>query len=165
MKTPTLRLLTTADLAAYRALLLPGLITDANSFRMAPPDEENAPFPTQNQSDSFTLGAYVGEQLAGIVSFQREGHDRIKLRHKGLLFRMYVAPNFRGQGIARLLILNLIDRVRTLGDIEQINLTVVSTNPAKRLYEQFGFQSFSLEKRGIKWQGHYFDEASMVLFL
>ena len=163
--TATLRLLTTADLTAYRALLLPGLITDANSFRIAPPDEEDAPFPTRNQPDSFTLGAYLGEQLAGVVSFQREGHDRVKLRHKGLLFRMYVAPNFRGQGIAGLLIQNLIDQVRTLGDIEQINLTVVDINPAKHLYERFGFQAFSLEKRGIKWQGQYFDEASMVLFL
>ena len=163
--TPTLRLLTADDLPVYRAVLLPGLVADADSFRIAPPDEENAPFPTHNQPDSFTLGAYVGEQLAGIVSFQREGHDRVKIRHKGLLFRMYVSPDFRGRGIAALLIQDLLDRVRSLGDVEQINLTVVHTNPAKRLYERFGFQSFSLEKRGIKWQGYYLDEESMALFL
>lgn len=163
--TPTLRLLTEADLSDYRSLLLPGLLTDADAFRIAPPDEEQAPFPTRNQPDSFTLGAYVGNTLAGIVSFQREGADRMKLRHKGLLFRMYVSPNFRGKGIAGLLIQELIDRVNALGDIEQINLTVVTTNPAKRLYERFGFQSFSLEKRAIKWQGTYLDEEAMVLFI
>ncbi|MBO0934477.1 GNAT family N-acetyltransferase [Fibrella aquatilis] len=162
---PTLRLLTTTDLPAYRALLLPGLVADADSFRIAPPDEENASFPTRGEPDSFTLGAYLGEQLAGVVSFQREGQDRVKLRHKGLLFRMYVAPECRGRGIAGLLIQGLIDRARNLGDIEQINLTVVHTNPAKRLYERFGFQSFSLEKRAIKWQGNYVDEETMVLFL
>ena len=164
MKMPAIHLLTDADLPAYRALLLPGLVTDAASFRIAPPDEEHAPFPTRNQPDSFTLGAYVGDALAGIVSFQREGTDRVKLRHKGLLLRMYVSPAFRGQGIAGLLIQDLIDRVRTLGDIEQINLTVVTTNPAKRLYERFGFVPFSLERRAIKWQGGYFDEETMVLF-
>ncbi|MBO0937675.1 GNAT family N-acetyltransferase [Fibrella sp. HMF5335] len=163
--TATLRLLSAADLPAYRALLLPGLLADADTFRIAPSDEENAPFPTRDEPDSFTLGAYVGKRLAGIVSFQREGSDRVKIRHKGLLFRMYVSPDCRGQGIAAQLIQDLIDRVRHLGDIEQINLTVVHTNPAKRLYERFGFQSFSLEKRGIKWQGQYLDEESMVLFL
>jgi GNAT superfamily N-acetyltransferase len=163
--TPTLRLLTADHLSEYRALLLPGLLANADAFRIAPPDEEQAPFPTGDQPDSFTLGAYVGDTLAGLVSFQREGADRMKLRHKGLLFRMYVSPNFRGKKIAGLLIQEVIDRAKALGDIEQINLTVVSSNPAKRLYERFGFESFSLEKRAIKWRGTYLDEEAMVLFI
>ncbi|RYF76117.1 MAG: GNAT family N-acetyltransferase, partial [Cytophagaceae bacterium] len=116
----TLRLLTEADLSTYRALLMPGLEQDADSFRIAPEDEQHAPFPTQNRPDSFTLGTFVGEQLAGIVSFQREGADRVKLRHKGLLFRMYVSPNFRGQGLAGLLIQEVIDRAHRLDGMEQI---------------------------------------------
>ena len=89
----------------------------------------------------------------------------MKLRHKGLLFRMYVSPHFRGKSIAGLIIQEVIDRAKALGDIEQINLTVVSSNPAKHLYERFGFTSFSLEKRAIKWQGMYLDEEAMVLFI
>jgi cyclohexyl-isocyanide hydratase len=165
MPATTLRLLTEADLAAYRALLMPGLEQDADSFRIAPDDERDAPFPTSNQADSFTLGTFVDEQLAGVVSFQREGADRVKLRHKGLLFRMYVSPNFRGRGIAAQLIQEVIDRARQLDGIEQINLTVVTTNPAKRLYERFGFQSFSREERAIKWQGAYLTEETMKLIL
>lgn len=160
-----LRLLTETDLAMYRTLLLPGLTQDADSFRIAPEDEQNAPFPTQNQPDSFTLGTFVDDQLAGVVSFQREGADRVKLRHKGLLFRMFVSPDFRGQGLAGLLIQEVIDRARQLDGIEQINLTVVTTNPAKRLYERFGFRSFSREERAIKWRGTYLTEEAMKLVL
>jgi cyclohexyl-isocyanide hydratase len=165
MSTTTLRLLTETDLAAYRALLMPGLEQDADSFRIAPDDERDAPFPTHNRPDSFTMGTFVGEQLAGVVSFQREGADRIKLRHKGLLFRMYVSPDFRGRGIAAQLIQEVIDRARQLDSMEQINLTVVTTNPAKRLYERFGFQSFSVEEQAIKWHGAYLTEEAMKLVL
>lgn len=165
MPAAVVRLLTEADLPAYRALLLPGLEQDADSFRIAPEDEQAAPFPTHNRPDSFTLGTFIGDELAGIVSFQREGADRVKLRHKGLLFRMYVSPNFRGQGLAGLLIQEVIERARQLDGMEQINLTVVTTNPAKRLYERFGFRSFSVEERAIKWHGTYLTEEAMKLVL
>ncbi|MBO0951505.1 GNAT family N-acetyltransferase [Fibrella forsythiae] len=165
MAATTIRLLTEADLAVYRALLMSGLEQDADSFRIAPEDEQHAPFPTQNRPDSFTMGAFVGEQLAGVVSFQRDGAERVKLRHKGLLFRMYVSPNVRGQGLAGLLIQEVIDRARQLDGLEQLVLTVTTTNPAKRIYERFGFRSFSLEENAMKWRGTYLTEEAMKLML
>lgn len=154
------------DSAAYKAFLLKGLVEDGANFRISPDDEKDAPFPTLGTPDSFTLGAFADQRLAGIVSFGREGRDREKLRHKGLLFRMYVHPQFRGKGVGRALIKALLERVERLGDVEQINLTVVATNPAaKKLYEQFGFVSFAVEKNALKWKGHYYTEEQMVLFL
>jgi cyclohexyl-isocyanide hydratase len=155
-----------SDIAAYQAFFLRGLVEDEANFRISPDDEKDAPFPTLGTPDSFTLGAYEDQRLAGIVSFQREGRDRAKLRHKGLLFRMYVDPQFRGKGVGQALIKALLGRVVMLGDVEQINLTVVSNNPvAKKLYEKFGFVSFSVEKNALKWKGHYYTEEQMVLFL
>jgi cyclohexyl-isocyanide hydratase len=154
------------DIDAYQAFFLKGLREDGASFRISPGDEKDAPFPTRGTPDSFTLGAFADQRLAGIVSFQREGRDREKLRHKGLLFRMYVDPQFRGKGVGQALIKALLGRVEMLGDIEQINLTVVASNPvAKKLYEKFGFVSFAVEKNALKWQGHYYAEEQMVLFL
>ena len=154
------------DAAAYQAFFLKGLVEDEASFRISPDDEKEAPFPTGDMPDSFTLGAYENGRLAGVVSFQREGRDRRKLRHKGLLFRMYVDPQCRGKGMGRALIEALRQRVETLGDVEQINLTVVSSNPvAKKLYERFGFVSFAVEKNALKWKGRYYAEEQMVLFL
>jgi cyclohexyl-isocyanide hydratase len=148
----------------YRQFLMVGLHEDEENFRITPNDEFNAPFPTKDREDSFTLGAYVDNSLAGIVSFERDGASREKLRHKGILFRMYVMKNFRGQGIAGKLIEELIDRVRKINDIEQINLTVISNNAnAKTLYAKFGFQTFGSEQNAIKWKGKYFTEDQMVL--
>ncbi len=150
----------------YRDFFNAGLLNDADNFRMTVADVLQAPFPTKDSADSFTLGAYVDKTLTGIISFERDGIDREKLRHKGLLFRMYVSGNFRGQGIGKLLIKTLIDNVRKLNDVEQINLTVVSHNlTAKKLYESFGFKTFSIEHNAQKWKGKYFTEETMALKL
>ncbi|MBI3257944.1 MAG: GNAT family N-acetyltransferase [Ignavibacteriae bacterium] len=150
----------------YKKFLTIGLIDDEENFRITPNDDSNAHFPTKDTADSFTLGAYISGNLAGVVSFTRDGIDREKLRHKGILFRMYVSKNHRGNGIGKLLIEGLLYRVKTLGNIEQINLTVVSNNNnAKSLYEKFGFRTFGVETNAIKWNGKYFDEEQMVLML
>ncbi|NHN25986.1 GNAT family N-acetyltransferase [Flavobacterium jejuense] len=150
----------------YKKFLAFGLINDEENFRITPNDDLNAPFPTKDKVDSFTLGAYSNKELAGIVSFTRDGGDREKLRHKGILFRMYVSKDFRGQGIAKILIKKLIERVEKISDIEQINLTVIANNDnAKKLYEKFGFVLFGSENNAIKWKGKYFNEDQMKLNL
>lgn len=150
----------------YKRFFMEGLVRDEESFRISPGDESNAPFPTDGLPDSFTLGAYLDGVLAGAVSFRREGRDREKLRHKGLLFRMYVHPEARGNGIARGLIEAVLERARALGDIERINLTVIAENAgAKRLYERAGFAVFATETEAIKWKGKYFTENQMAFRL
>ncbi|PJJ08457.1 acetyltransferase (GNAT) family protein [Flavobacterium sp. 1] len=150
----------------YKNFLNSGLINDEENFRITPNDDLNAPFPTKDKSDSFTLSAYVDNELAGVVSFGRYGSDREKLRHKGILFRMYVSEKFRGKGIAKMLIEELVERVKGISDIEQINLTVISNNEnAKKLYEKQGFVTFGSEKNAIKWKNKYFNEDQMTLKL
>jgi RimJ/RimL family protein N-acetyltransferase len=154
------------QVALYKQFFMAGLIADEESFRMTPADDINLLFPTKDKEDSFTLGAYVDNELAGVVSFAREGIDREKLRHKGLLFRMLVARKFRGQGLANKLIEELLARVKKVDTIEQINFTVIAGNEtAKTLYEKFGFEIFSVEHHATKWKGKYFTEEQMVLRL
>ncbi|TAE30864.1 MAG: GNAT family N-acetyltransferase [Cytophagales bacterium] len=159
--------LTSNDHDRYKAFFMNGLHTHRDCFRISPDDEQTEPFPTKGTADSFTLGLLTDAgELAGVVSFSREGQTRQKLRHKGLLFRMYVAASFAGQGLGQQLLEETIRRVQTQTDIEQIVLTVVSTNhSAKRLYEKMGFRSFSLEPNAIKDGDTYHDEEQMVLFL
>ncbi|NQZ76866.1 MAG: GNAT family N-acetyltransferase [Ekhidna sp.] len=88
------------------------------------------------------------------------------MRHKGILFKIYVDIAHRKQGIANGLIQEVIDRVKAINDIEQINLTVIPTNlHAKALYEKFGFNTFASEEKAIKWNGVYFTEDQMKLML
>ncbi len=151
----------------YKSFFTTGLHNHRDCFRISPADETREPFPTHATPDSFTLGILTeNQELAGVVSFQREGQAREKMRHKGLLFRMYVAAEHSGRGYGSQLVAAVIRRVREQTDIEQINLTVVATNAnAKRQYQKFGFQSFGVERNALKDNGIYYDEEQMVLFL
>jgi N-acetyltransferase len=148
----------------YKSFLMEGLVNDENNFRISPNDEFKESFPTLDKEDSFTLGAFLGKDLCGIVSFERDGKNREKLKHKGILFRMYVSKDYRGNGISKLLIDKLLEKAKAIEGVEQINLTVLENNKiAIRLYEKFGFKKFAMENRGIKYKGNYFNEIQMSL--
>lgn len=158
--------LTLADAAAYQALILFGLSEHDEFFRIAAQDEGEPMIPfSSRRSDAFTLGAWLtGNQLVGVVSFERE--TRAKLRHKGLLYRMYVRADASGRGLGRRLIQETIKRAREINGLEQINLTVVASNAkAKHLYASEGFKSFALEKYALKMGEVFYDEEQMALRL
>ncbi|QMW03784.1 GNAT family N-acetyltransferase [Spirosoma foliorum] len=159
--------LTATENFGYRQFLVEGIRKHQDCFRSTPADQLNKPFPTNGTADSFTLGMLnTADELAGVVSFQREGQYHEKFRHRGLLFGMYVADKYTGQGLGRILLEETIRRVRLVPDIEQINLQVLANNSrAKRQYEKLGFRSFSFEKNAIKDGDIYYDEELMVLFL
>lgn len=159
--------LTEAEPFGYKFFFTEALRRHRDCFRISPDDEAQEPFPTLGKPDSFTLGLLTDAgALAGVVSFQREGHNREKIRHKGLLFRMYVASEYGGRGLGRRLLEETIRRARQLPAMDQINLTVIASNTlAKRQYEKVGFRSFALEKNAIKDGDLYYDEEQMVLFL
>lgn len=155
-----------ADIELYKMFLTAALQSDKENLLITHKDNIAAAFPTKDRNDSFTLGAYAENVLAAVVSFVRDGEDREKLRHKGILSTMYVSKEFRGHGIAGRLLEELIKKVKTIPGIEQINLIVISSNSiAIQLYEKFGFQKFGTELNSIKSEGKYFSEDLMVLRL
>jgi ribosomal protein S18 acetylase RimI-like enzyme len=150
----------------YKMFLAIALQNDEESLLITPSDNLTAPFPTKDRNDNFTLGAYSATTLVGVASFIRDGEDREKLQHKGLLSTMYVSKEFRRHGIARQLLEEIINRVKTISGIEQINLVVLTDNiKAKKLYETVGFEKYGTEQNSIKWKGQYFAEDQMVLRL
>lgn len=166
MSKVTIAEINSVQIEQYKRFFTMGLTHDEEFFRITPADEADAPFPTKDNNESFTLGAYIDNELAGIVSFIRDGADREKLRHKGTLLRMYVSGSNRGKGIAKKLIEVLIEKVKSLEGVEQINLTVMDQNEtAKKMYEKFGFTTYGSECNAIKWKGKYFTENQMVLKL
>jgi RimJ/RimL family protein N-acetyltransferase len=149
----------------YKMFLdLPLRSEEEESLLITPKDHSNASFPTKDRHDSFTLGAYVNNVLAGVASFSRDGEDREKLRHKGILSTMYVAKEFRRHGIAGLLLEEIIHRAKAISTLEQINLIVLADNLiAKNLYVKYGFVKYGTEQNSLKWKGKYFAEDLMVL--
>ena len=167
-----LRLLDKPDAKTYQVIRLQALKNDPESFGSTYEQEVNKPLEkfaeriklTNNQ---FTLGCFDSSHtLIGIIHFARE--DRLKTEHKGLIYGMYVKREFRRRGIGKTILLALIERaMRTFDEeLEQIHLTVVSTNKsAKRLYTSLGFEVYGVEPNALKIEGCYFDEDLMILHL
>ena len=163
----TLHDLTAADAAEYKTFFTEGLHRHADCFGISPTDEATEPFPTTGAPDSFTLGLRTAAgALAGVVSFQRDGATRERHRHRGTLFRMYVARGFAGLGLGQRLMAEVLRRAAALPDLEKVNLVVISTNThARRLYEYVGFETWGTEVRAFKHGTTYYDKTEMSKFL
>nr|WP_082394226.1 GNAT family N-acetyltransferase [Bacillus sp. JCM 19034] len=117
-----------------------------------------------NATHSFTFGAFEESQLVGVVTLVTE--HLVKLSHRANIVAMYIKPEKRGTGLGKSLINKVIDKANSLEGIEQIYLSVVTTNiPAKRMYTSCGFEVFGREKKALKIDHTYLDEEHMVLFL
>ncbi|MGQ8871267.1 GNAT family N-acetyltransferase [Paenibacillus sp. TSA_86.1] len=117
-----------------------------------------------NEPDDYILGAYTFDgKLAGMMGFKRE--YGLKLRHKGVIWGVYVSPAHRGIGLASRLLSEILERGKHLENLKQINLSVVTSNvSAKRLYEGHGFETYGIERNALEVSGQGYDEAHMTYF-
>ncbi len=97
--------------------------------------------------------------MAGIVR-----QEPTKMAHKAFLWGMYIEPSHRGQGIGSKLVEKIIELAKSSGAIIQVQLTVVKDNvEAIKLYEKFGFTTWGVEPRALKYMDGFSDEIHMVL--
>ncbi|MBV9763820.1 MAG: GNAT family N-acetyltransferase [Acidobacteriaceae bacterium] len=93
-------------------------------------------------------------------------HRKLKERHKGTIWGVFVKPSHRGIGGGRSLISGILDRVRLLQGLRQVLISVTSTqDPARQLYISFGFRVFGVEPDALNINGRNIDEAHLVLGL
>lgn len=160
----TLRLLEPADDAAYRKLWVEALTSHGQFLRTSLLDEITQGIPTDFTGDSFTVGAFQDGALVGITSLRRDSLER--LRHKALLFRMFVHPDASGHGIGKALVHELLVRAEAVGDLRQIYLTVLASNErAQRLYASMGFRGYANEPDAVRIGDAFVAESQMVRFL
>lgn len=113
-------------------------------------------------SSNYILGAFTTEgQLIGTVGFKRE--QSLKLKHKAFIWGVYVSENYRGQGIAKQLMVEVIRRGKQLEGLKQVALSVVTTNGAAiDLYRKLGFETYGVERNALEYEGQSYDEDMMV---
>src|SRR5260221_12769664 len=100
----------------------------------------------------------------GLIYSQQK--EEPKNRHKGRILSMYVQPESRGQGLGKALLQEVIAQAKQLVGVEQLHLTVVTTNAAARsLYHSMGFEVYGTIQRALKMDEQYWDEEQMVLHL
>lgn len=161
-----IRTLSAKDAEVYRVIRLEGLKLHPEAFGSSYEEEVDNTIEDYGKRLGnelhFTYGAFEGDSLVGVVTLVPEG--KRKMRHRANIYAMYVAPDVRGKGTARLLMEAAISKGRELEQIEQIHLTVTASNePAKRLYTSLGFKTYGLDQKALKLGNLYFDEELMVL--
>jgi ribosomal protein S18 acetylase RimI-like enzyme len=147
--------------AVYRDIRLEALRMHPEAFGASYEDELARPldFFAQRVASNTIFAGFRDDAILGTAGFMPE--SGAKRAHKCHLWGMYVRPEARGTGLARL----LVDAVLThaAARAELIQLSVVSTNGvARRLYESFGFEPFGLEVHSLKVNGRYVDEIHMM---
>lgn len=88
-----------------------------------------------------------------------------KTRHSGVIWGVYVNPEWRGLHLAQGLIEECITWARLQG-LTIVKLGVVTTNtPAIRCYTRIGFTVFGVEPQAIRHAGVNYDELLMAKVL
>ncbi len=112
---------------------------------------------------NFTLGAFEGYSLVGMMTFVRD--TGVKDGHKGHIYGVYVTASQRGNGVGRALLDALLEKARRDASLEQILLAVATVQTAaRRLYQSRGFRSFGIEPNALKVGAEYVDEDHMILY-
>jgi RimJ/RimL family protein N-acetyltransferase len=158
----TIRRLLPEDAEAFRAVRLEGFARHPRLFRVAVEDEADQPLEAvaERLAREYVVGAYLDGTLVGVGGLTR--YAGAKLRHKALLWGMYVREAARGRGAADGIIDALLARARADG-LALVVLTVAADNArARRVYERWGFELYGVEPRAIREGDDYLDEALMA---
>ncbi len=151
------------DAGIYRELRLEGLKNNPEAFGASFNDEAGKSlfwFEELLEKNN-VLGGFTDDgTLVGVLGIRVS--EAAKLKHKGMLWGMYIKPEVRGTGLAKLLAERVIKHAKSV--VEEVLLTVVASNVAAvKLYERLGFKEYGLEPKALKIGTEYHDELLMRL--
>jgi len=114
--------------------------------------------------ENFVIGGFEDSELVGMVGFYRE--TRLKRRHRGGIWGMFVAPSSRGRGLGSVLLKEALRTAGAIPGLRSVHLSVTATQvAARRLYLSAGFRSFALEPEALMVGERFIDEEHMFLKL
>ena len=161
------RSLTPSDAQAFRDLRLEALKSSPEAFGSSYEEEVSLPLeaieariPAAGPNAIF--GAFAGESLIGMAGFAV--YERIKASHKGVMWGVYVKPDWRGGRVGKALVQRVIDHASR--HVIMLEAAVGLTNEnARRTYHGLGFKAYGTERKAIRIGDIFYDEELLYLDL
>lgn len=156
----TIRPLEVSDCEEFVALRRTSLLEAPLAFAASPEDDragdlESVKRYIQDRENGLILGAF-DTGLAGFAGLRRP--TSTSTRHQIHMWGMYVAPEFRGQGLGRMLMDQALMQANQFPGVSWAYLDVTSAAPAARhLYESVGFRCWGTQPAGFLKQGQFLD--------
>jgi ribosomal protein S18 acetylase RimI-like enzyme len=148
-------------MAEYTELLVAEKLDTILLDKSYTPADEEKMLAEYETSGSVFLLALEGARVVGMADLRRGA--RTGNHHLGVL-GMGVLSTYRGQGIGRRLITQMIEEARAMPGLCRIELGVTPWNtPAIALYESLGFVLEGVKKKGINLRGVPEDDLFMAL--
>jgi RimJ/RimL family protein N-acetyltransferase len=163
-----LRRLVSKDLMAYMKSRLFALKESPSAFLVTWEEEAQrgtAHFEatlSHEGADRAIFAAIVDDEVVGTVGVFQE--NRVKTRHKAVIWGMYVSPKYRRQGLGGKLVDMAVSFARDEIKAGAVFLSVETANEsAKKLYRSKGFQHWGTEPRAFMVEGKYLSDDHMAL--
>ena len=161
------RALGAPDAEAYRVLRLTALATSPEAFGSS--HEEEAELSLESfrarvvtTGRNVIFGAFADNRLVGMAGFAAS--ERVKERHKGTLWGVFLMPEWRGRGLGDRLIARVIEHANE--HVLVLQASVVATNQrARQAYVRFGFVPYGIERQALRIGGMFYDSEHLALNL
>jgi RimJ/RimL family protein N-acetyltransferase len=163
----TIRALGATDVEAYRELRLTALANSPASFGISYEEEARLSMDSLgshvvSDGPSVIFGALAGAQLVGVAGFA--ANQRLKRRHKGTLWGVFLMPEWRGRGLGDRLVGRVIEHATAHVLILQAGVTMTNQR-ARQVYARLGFVPYGVERQALLIDGTFYDDELLALDL
>ena len=160
-----IRTLDPSDAQALQSLRLEALESSPEAFASSYEEEVSLPLETvrdriPSSGPNAIFGAFAEGHLVGMAGFAV--HDRVKSRHKGVMWGVYVKPEWRGQRVGQALVRQVIDHAARQVIVLEAAVTLTNES-ARRTYHGLGFKPYGIERKAIRVGDRFYDEELLFL--
>ncbi|QFU15657.1 GNAT family N-acetyltransferase [Microvirga thermotolerans] len=160
-----MRALEPADAEAYRALRLQALANAPEAFGASYEEEAGQTLDgirarIGGHSANRIFGAWSSGRLVGMAGFA--ARERLKSRHKGIMWGVYVRPDWRGRGLGEALVRQVIDHA-ALHVVVLEAAVGLHNESARRTYHKLGFRPYGIERKALRVGNVFYDEELLFI--
>jgi GNAT superfamily N-acetyltransferase len=162
-----IRLLDASDAQAFQELRLHALASNPEAFGASYEEEASLPVETvrsrlSSPGANAVFGAYAGDRLVGIAGFAV--HERIKAAHKGVMWGVFVRPEWRGHKVGKGLVRRVIEHASRHVIILEAAVSLANEG-ARRTYHGLGFKAYGVERKALRVGDVFYDEELLLIEL